>query len=203
MYLFHIFYSFLPLRNPIGFGASDFVSFAITALLVLCALASPLCALYVAKVAASTRWSMLVLAGLPILLRVLLLPRYPVAQPLLVILLPAPIFCALSYWALRGWTTPLFALWGGLLCVFKAGPLSPWMNSYPDGTLAAIAGCLAFGALPRLFKIRPRWEKLNRFQFAAWIFFPLCVSQFLFWYGLHLCAPDAVVAAMRQYEAWL
>ena len=202
MYLFHIFYSFLPLRNPVGFGASDFVSFAVTALLVLCALATPLCARYIAKIAASTGWSLLLLTGLPILLRVLLLPRYPITQPLLVILLPAPIFCGASYWALRTWTTPMFALWGGLLCVCKAGPLSPWMNSYPDGTLAAIAACLILGLLPRLFKLHLRWEKWNRLQFTAWIFASLCVSQFLFWYSLHLCAPDSIVAVMRQYEAW-
>lgn len=41
MYLFHLFRSFLPLRNPIGFGASDFIEIAVTALLVLLALGRP------------------------------------------------------------------------------------------------------------------------------------------------------------------
>ena len=34
MYLFHVLRSFLPLHNPIGFGASDFIEFALAALLV-------------------------------------------------------------------------------------------------------------------------------------------------------------------------
>jgi hypothetical protein len=51
---------------------------------------------------------------------------------------------------LRAWTTPLWALVGGLLAVGEFGPLSQWMNSYWGGALSATAGCLVFGALPRL-----------------------------------------------------
>jgi len=51
---------------------------------------------------------------------------------------------------LRGWTTPGWALAGGLLAVMEFGPLSQWMNGYWGGSLAAAAGCLVFGALPRL-----------------------------------------------------
>jgi hypothetical protein len=58
--------------------------------------------------------------------------------------------CALCYWMLRGWTTPGWALIGGLLAVIEFGPLSQWMNSYWGGGGAACAGCLVFGALPRL-----------------------------------------------------
>jgi len=58
--------------------------------------------------------------------------------------------CALCYWMLRAWTTPLWALAGGLLAVFEFGPLSQWMNSYWGGSFAAAGGCLVFGALPRL-----------------------------------------------------
>jgi hypothetical protein len=58
--------------------------------------------------------------------------------------------CALCYWMLRAWTTPGWALIGGLLAVIEFGPLSQWMNSYWGGAGAACAGCLVFGALPRL-----------------------------------------------------
>src|SRR5579871_2267373 len=34
MYLFHLFRSFLPLHNPIGFGGSDFVEFGLVLILV-------------------------------------------------------------------------------------------------------------------------------------------------------------------------
>jgi hypothetical protein len=58
--------------------------------------------------------------------------------------------CALCYWMLRAWTTPEWALAGGLLAVIEFGPLSQWMNSYWGGAVAACGGCLVFGALPRL-----------------------------------------------------
>jgi hypothetical protein len=59
-------------------------------------------------------------------------------------------FCALCYRMLRAWTSPEWALVGGLLAVFEFGPINQWMNSYWGGAVSAIAGCLAFGALPRL-----------------------------------------------------
>src|SRR5579863_7531752 len=58
--------------------------------------------------------------------------------------------CALCYWMLRAWTTPGWALIGGLLAVVQFGPLNQWMNSYWGGAVSATAGCLVFGSLPRL-----------------------------------------------------
>jgi hypothetical protein len=66
------------------------------------------------------------------------------------VLLSMAAFCALCYWMLRGWTTPGWALVGGLLAVCEFGPLNRWANSYWGGFVAAAAGCLVFGALPRL-----------------------------------------------------
>jgi hypothetical protein len=66
------------------------------------------------------------------------------------VLLTTAAMCSLCYWMLRGWTTPGWALLGGMLAVMEFGPLSTWMNSYWGGSLAAVAGCLVFGALPRL-----------------------------------------------------
>src|SRR5579863_10138014 len=65
-------------------------------------------------------------------------------------------FCALCYWMLRTWTTPGWALVGGLLAVIEFGPLNQWMNSYWGGAVSACAGCLVFGALPRLRESSPR-----------------------------------------------
>jgi len=48
----------------------------------------------------------------------------------------------------------VWALAGGLLAVFEFGPLSPWTNSYWGGAYTAVAGCLVFGALPRLLRTR-------------------------------------------------
>src|ERR1017187_1492403 len=68
------------------------------------------------------------------------------------VLLSTSAVAALCYWMLRGWTTPAWALAGGILAIVEFGPLNPWMNSYWGGTLAAAAGCLIFGALPRIAK---------------------------------------------------
>jgi hypothetical protein len=71
------------------------------------------------------------------------------------VLLSTAAFCGLCYWMLRGWTTPGWALLGGLLTVFQFGPLSPWTNSYWGGAYTAAAGCLVLGASPRL---RSHWR---------------------------------------------
>ncbi|MGH9645983.1 MAG: hypothetical protein ACRD4E_04120, partial [Bryobacteraceae bacterium] len=68
------------------------------------------------------------------------------------------------YWMLRAWTTPMWALIGGLLGVFEFGPLSQWMNSYWGGAVAASAGCLVFGSLPRL---RAKWRNRDALLLGA------------------------------------
>jgi hypothetical protein len=88
---------------------------------------------------------------------------YPIGQGLLLaigraifglpwagVLLATASLCSVCYWMLRSWTTPEWALAGGVLAVIEFGPLSAWMDSYWGGSLAGVAGCLVFGALPRL-----------------------------------------------------
>src|SRR5271155_2381645 len=207
--------SFDPVRNPIGFGASDFIEFTIAILLVALVLAwRPLIEPFGRRFSLQTRWCMLGLAILPVALRMALLAHHPVpspdiydefghlfvadtlrhfrlanpahalhrffetffilqeptyssiypigqgvvlalgklifATPWAGVVLSTSAFCSLCYWMLRGWTTPLWSLLGGLLAVFEFGPLSQWMNTYWGGSLAAAGGCLVFGALPRL-----------------------------------------------------
>jgi hypothetical protein len=198
-----------------GFGASDLIELALAAMLLVFALAwRPWLEPYAARLATRTGWCMLLLAVLPVALRLLLLPHHPVPSPdiydefghLLVadtlrhfrlanpahplhqffetffvlqeptyssiypigqglalafgwtifglpwagVMLPVAALCALCYWMLRGWTTPGWALAGGFLAVMEFGPLNHWMNDYWGGALPAAAGCLVFGALPRL-----------------------------------------------------
>lgn len=66
------------------------------------------------------------------------------------VLLSEALLCGLCYWMLLGWVSPLWALAGGWFAVCEFGPLSQWMNTYWGGAVAGIAGCLVFGALPRL-----------------------------------------------------
>jgi hypothetical protein len=215
MFLPHLAQSFLPLTNPLGMGVPDLIALALAALFLAAALAwRPWWEPYAARLAQKPGWSMLLLAALPVALRLLLLPRHPAPVPdiydefshLLVadtlrhfrlanpahpfhrffetffvlqeptyssiypvgqgaalalgwvvfgtpwagVMLPVVALCALCYWMLRAWTTPAWALAGGVLAVMEFGPLNQWMNSYWGGALPAAAGCLVFGALPRL-----------------------------------------------------
>ncbi len=218
-YLFHLFRSFLPLQNPIGFGAADFVELALVVALVALTIGWHRgIKSFAAWLAPRTAWCMIGLALLPVLLRLILLPHhpvptpriydefghlfvadtllhfrlanpphplhqffetffilqqptysaiYPIGQGLLLalgrvlfglpwagVLLASAAFCSLCYWMLRGWTTPNWALAGGLLAVIEFGPLSPWMNTYWGGAFGAASGCLVFGALPRLVETK-------------------------------------------------
>ena len=206
---------FLPTLNPIGFGAADSIELVLAiALAVLALFARPWIEPYASNMAGRTGLSMLLLALLPIALRLALLPQFPIPTPAVsddfsyllladtlrhlrlanpphpfhpffetffVLQEPAyssifPLgqglvlaigwiifghpwagvalsigaFCALIYWMLRGWTTPAWAFAGGLLAVIEFGPLNQWMNSYWGGAVSATAGCLVFGAIPRL-----------------------------------------------------
>jgi hypothetical protein len=213
MFLFRFFSSFLPLRNPIGFGASDFLELALAALLVCLVLASRI-EPQARRLAERTGLCMLLLAALPVALRLLLLhnhsipspnvaddfsyllladtlshfrlanPPHPLHQffetffvlqepgyssifpigqgftlalgrtifghPWAGVALSVAAFCSLCYWMVRAWTTPGWALAGGLLAAFQFGPLNQWMNSFWGGAVSATAGCLVFGSLPRL-----------------------------------------------------
>ncbi len=219
MYLFRIFRSFLPMSNPFGFGASDWVVLALAILLVALLLLTKWAAPYAREISKRTLLCMGLLFALAILLRVALLPQspvpipsgaddfsfillgdtlshlrlanaahplhpffeavfilqeptyasiYPLGQGLVLalgqvlfgsawagVLISSGVFCALCYWMLRGWVAPLWALAGGLLAVMQFGPLNPWVNSYWGGAVSASAGCLVFGALPRM-KVSPR-----------------------------------------------
>ncbi len=222
MHLADLVGAFEPLRNPIGFGASDFIEIIVAALLIAITLISRRWIEPIARrLAEKTAWCMFFLAGLPVALRLALLAHHPVPVPdvydefshLFVadtlrhfrfanpphsfhqffetffvfqeptyssiypigqgivlalgrlifglpwagVLLATAALCSLCYWMLRGWTTPEWALLGGLLAVFEFGPLSPWMNNYWGGALSACAGCLVFGTLPRFKEsARPR-----------------------------------------------
>lgn len=218
-YLFRLFYSFLPLHNPIGFGAADFVEITLALVLVWGALAWQRFAGPLDRFASKTGWCMLILAALPVALRLALLHTSPIPtalgaddfsylllgdtlshfrltnqthpmhrffetlfvlqepsyssiyplgpglalafgklifrQPWAGIAMSMAAFTSLCYWMLRAWTKPAWALLGGVLAVIQFGPLNHWMNTYWGGALAAAAGCLVFGSLPRL---RDRWR---------------------------------------------
>ena len=218
-YLFHWFRSFLPLHNPIGFGAGDFIELAFAAALMVCAFAWKWWRGALTRFSRHSGWCMAALFFAPIVLRLALLPLHPVptgigtddfsylllgdtlahfrlanpehpmrqffetifvlqepsyssiyplgpgialvigewifGNPWAGVAISMGVFCALVYWMLRAWTTPEWSLLGGALAVMEFGPLSHWMNSFWGGGVAAVAGCMMFGALPRL---RESWR---------------------------------------------
>src|SRR5258708_19454804 len=72
---------FLPLQNPMGFGLSDFLVLGVAALVVGAILGRRWIERALRAVAVRPRWAMALLAALPILLRLALLPHHPVPVP--------------------------------------------------------------------------------------------------------------------------
>jgi len=82
MFVFDLFRSFLPTRNPLGFGAADFVELFLTLVLVgLTLLMRGRAEAGFRRLAERTVPCMLLLAALPIALRLLLLAWHPVPEP--------------------------------------------------------------------------------------------------------------------------
>src|SRR5579884_2517834 len=75
---FDLFRSFLPLRNPIGFGAVDFVELAIAIALLAAVMARERLGRAALRLAGHPRACMAILAVLPVVLRLALLPSHPV-----------------------------------------------------------------------------------------------------------------------------
>lgn len=81
MSVLDLFRSFLPLQNPIGFGASDFIELALVALLVFLIFVRPWIEPAVRRLAERTAWCVLLLAILPVALRLLLVFHHPIPTP--------------------------------------------------------------------------------------------------------------------------
>jgi hypothetical protein len=78
VYIFHVLRSFLPLRNPIGFGVSDFIELAIALLLLGLLFGWAWTRGWFERLKQHTLWCMVLIGALPVALRLLLLRHCPV-----------------------------------------------------------------------------------------------------------------------------
>jgi hypothetical protein len=73
-------------------------------------------------------------------------------QPWIGVYLSTALLCGAICWCLQAVLPPGWALLGGLLAVVRFALLSYWMNSYWGGSMAALGGALALGAIVRVFE---------------------------------------------------
>lgn len=73
-------------------------------------------------------------------------------QPWIGVYLSTALLCGAICWTLQAFVPPGWALICGLMAVFRFALFSYWANSYWGGSLAALGGALALGAVIRLFR---------------------------------------------------
>jgi hypothetical protein len=73
-------------------------------------------------------------------------------HPWIGVLLSAALLFGALLWMLQEWVPPRWALIGALFSLLRFGIFSYWMNSFWGGSVAALGGCLALGAYPRLLR---------------------------------------------------
>jgi hypothetical protein len=80
-------------------------------------------------------------------------------QPWIGVYLSTALLCGAICWSLQAFLPPGWAFLGALFAVFRIALFSYWMNSYWGGSMAAIGGAVALGAVVRLFDPESRGRR--------------------------------------------
>jgi hypothetical protein len=214
-YIFHVFRSFLPMHNPIGFGASDLVLLSLAILLCGGIALRALLASYLRRVAGNTALSMCLLFGVAIVLRLSLLPA-PVpsgADDFSFILLgdtlrhlrmanaPHPLhqFFEAVFVLQQPTYSSIYPLGQGLILAIG------WMlfQSFWAGVLIASGAFAALCYWMLRGWVAPQWALLGGLL-AVVQFGPLCPWVNSYWGGyVSACAGCLVFGAMPRRSGWL
>ena len=140
--------------------------------------------------------------------------KYPVAQglalafgqilfhqPWIGVYLSTALLCGAICWALQAFMAPGWALLGGLLAAFRIALFSYWMNSYWGGSVAALGGALALGAVVRLFEAH-RTERNRVFLASLFAVSLLILATSRPYEGFAFSLPLVVYFGYKTVRAW-
>lgn len=92
-----------------------------------------------------------------------------------------------------------FAWVAGVVLLFALGTnFYPYFYSHYIAALTPVFVMIAVVGLDRISNLSGRLRGAD----AAQLIVVLCISHFVFWYGLHLVSETKVSSALRKYETW-